>query len=99
MLRGFSENISHLRREKKMSQRTVANLLGISQALLSHYENGLREPGLEFVVSLAKLYEVSCDYLLGTTKAPQPSALLAKSDYDDIAKQLDFLARQLSPQE
>ena len=49
MARGFSETMSALRKERGASQRTAAAELGISQALLSHYENGAREPGLEFV--------------------------------------------------
>ena len=49
MTRGFSETMSELRRKKGASQRTAAADLGISQALLSHYENGAREPGLDFV--------------------------------------------------
>ena len=36
-------------RKKGISQRKAAKELGISQALLSHYENGIREPGLAFV--------------------------------------------------
>ena len=44
MTRGFSETMSELRRKKGASQRTAAADLGISQALLSHYENGAREP-------------------------------------------------------
>ena len=40
MTRGFSETMSELRRKKGASQRTAAADLGISQALLSHYENG-----------------------------------------------------------
>ena len=40
MARGFSETMSELRRKKGASQRTAAADLGISQALLSHYENG-----------------------------------------------------------
>ena len=46
----FSRTLSLLRQEKGVSQRTAAGVLGISQALLSHYENGIREPGLAFVV-------------------------------------------------
>ncbi|MEG2652431.1 MAG: helix-turn-helix transcriptional regulator, partial [Ruthenibacterium sp.] len=34
-------------------------------ALLSHYEKGIRECGLDFVVRVADYYNVSCDYLLG----------------------------------
>ena len=50
MPRTFSEAMSALRREQGLSQRKAASELHISQALLSHYENGAREPGLEFVV-------------------------------------------------
>ena len=42
----FSRTLSLLRRERGVSQRTAAMDLGISQALLSHYENGIREPGV-----------------------------------------------------
>ena len=61
----FASRLSLLRQEKKLSQRKGAQSLGVSQALLSHYENGVREPGLEFVVKASRFYGVSCDYLLG----------------------------------
>ena len=60
----FSRTLSLLRQEKGVSQRTAAGVLGISQALLSHYENGIREPGLAFVVKACDYYGVSADYLL-----------------------------------
>ena len=61
----FPRVISLLRREKHLSQKQAAAELGISQALLSHYEKGIRECGLDFVARLADYYGVSCDYLLG----------------------------------
>jgi len=67
MLGSFARTISLLRREKGISQRVAAGELGVSQALLSHYENGQREPGLSFVVKAADFYGVSADYLLGRT--------------------------------
>ena len=70
MTRGFSETMSELRRKKGASQRTAAADLGISQALLSHYENGAREPGLDFVCRACEYYGVSADYLLGRTVEP-----------------------------
>ena len=54
----FSRTLSLLRQEKGVSQRTAAGVLGISQALLSHYENGIREPGLTFVVKACDYYGV-----------------------------------------
>ena len=70
MTRRFSETMSELRRKKGASQRTAAADLGISQALLSHYENGAREPGLDFVCRACEYYGVSADYLLGRTDEP-----------------------------
>lgn len=61
----FADILSELRRERNLSQRRVAGDLGISQALLSHYENGLREPRLEFVARVCDYYDVSADYMLG----------------------------------
>ena len=70
MARGFSETMSALRRDRGLSQRAAASALGISQALLSHYENGAREPGLAFVCRACDYYGVTADYLLGRTDDP-----------------------------
>ena len=70
----FSQALSHLRHEKGISQRLAAQELGVSQALLSHYENGIREPGLAFVVKACDYYQVSADYLLGRTSDRSGSA-------------------------
>lgn len=61
----FSRILTLLRKEKKISQKVAAADLNVSQALLSHYEKGIRECGLAFVVKAAKYYDVSADYLLG----------------------------------
>lgn len=63
----FPRIITFLRKERGLSQKQVAADLEISQALLSHYEKGIRECGLDFLVKAADYFEVSCDYLLGRT--------------------------------
>lgn len=65
MSQEFSRIITLLRKERRITQKEAAAELGISQALLSHYEKGIRECGLDFVVRVADFYGVSCDYLLG----------------------------------
>lgn len=67
MNNNFSRIITLLRKERGCSQKKAAAELGVSQALLSHYEKGIRECGLDFVVKIADYYNVSCDYLLGRT--------------------------------
>ena len=49
----FSRIITKLRKQKGLSQKDAAKELGISQSLLSHYEKGIRECGLEFLVKTA----------------------------------------------
>ncbi len=61
----FPKIISDLRKSKGISQKQAAIDLGVSQALLSHYEKGIRECGLDFLIKLSAYYEVSCDELLG----------------------------------
>jgi len=52
----FSQTLRKLREDKKISQKSVSQDLGISQALLSHYEKGVRECGLSFLIKAAKYY-------------------------------------------
>ena len=91
----FSKSIYELRHAKKLSQRLVSQDLGISQALLSHYENGVRQPKLGFVRKIASYYGVSSDDLLGcvTTDARQQLPCEARlisviSELMDFAEQL-----------
>ena len=63
-----SEILSKMRKERGVSQKKAAADLGISQALLSHYEKGIRECGLDFVIKCSKYYGVTTDYLLGVSE-------------------------------
>lgn len=89
MASSFSANLSALRKEKGISQSEAAKGLGISQALLSHYERGIRECGLDFLIRAAKFYSVSCDYILGISKSRDNSGY----NYDNprINKIFDLL--------
>lgn len=78
MKKEFGRTLSNLRKKKGLSQKDAAAKLGISQALLSHYEKGIRECGLEFVVRAADYYEVSADYLLGRSSDMTQNAVLAE---------------------
>ena len=68
----FPRIMALLRKERGLSQKAVAGELGISQALLSHYEKGVRECGLDFLVRSAVFYGVSTDYLLGASSERRP---------------------------
>ncbi len=78
MVNDFNRIIILLRKEKGVTQKKAAQDLGVSQALLSHYEKGIRECGLDFVVRVANYYNVSCDYLLGRSAERSGVTLLAE---------------------
>ena len=78
----FPRMMTLLRKERGISQKKAATDLHISQALLSHYEKGIRECGLDFVVAAADYYGVSCDYLLGRT-ADKTGSMIAVEEIPD----------------
>ena len=81
--KSFNQNLCELRRKKKISQRQVAEDLEISQSLLSHYEKGVREPGLDFLVRAAKYYGVSTDSILGCEQ-PEDAILSVLKEVLDL---------------
>ena len=91
MATDFSRTLSMLRKEQGISQRKVAAALGISQALLSHYENGIREPRLGFVIKVCDYYHVSADYLLGRTLDREGTTIAAEDLYDSSAEKGNVL--------
>ena len=80
----FATKISALRREKGISQKKAAEDLEISQALLSHYEKGIRECNLDFVRKIASYYSVTADYLLGLSDT--------KQGFNEIFENTDLLS-------
>ena len=88
----FSRSLALLRRERGVSQRSAAKELGISQALLSHYENGAREPGLAFVRRACDYYNVSADFLLGRSMSRDGTNIIeAEELYDASAEKGNVL--------
>lgn len=83
MDKNFPIILTELRKEKGLSQKEAAAKLGISQALLSHYEKGIRECGQSFLIKVADFYGVSCDYLLGRTKDRNELDVLANEILHD----------------
>lgn len=81
MERSFPVILCELRKERGLSQKEAAAKLGVSQALLSHYEKGIRECGQSFLIKVADFYGVTCDYLLGRTATKN-----YRGGLDDIAE-------------
>lgn len=64
----FNNKIEELRKEKKLSQRELAKLVGTSQANISRWEMGMTEPSIIECWKLADYFGVSIDFLCGRTE-------------------------------
>ena len=61
------KRIKDLREDHDLYQKDVAKLLGISQQYYSEYEKGKRTIPIQHLITLAKFYETSIDYIVGLT--------------------------------
>ncbi|MBQ7164885.1 MAG: helix-turn-helix transcriptional regulator [Clostridia bacterium] len=61
----FAERLKELRSEANVGQVELALAIGVSKGIISLWENGLREPKLSNLISLAEYFDVSLDYLAG----------------------------------
>lgn len=74
---GFSRLLKELRAEKKVTQKELAEIFGISTTCYAGYEQGYREPSFDILKKIAQYFDVSADYLLGLSDelgAPVSSA-------------------------
>ena len=68
--------IAALRREAGMSQAQLAQVLQVSPSAVGMYEQGHREPSADTLVELARIFQVSVDYILTGTPAPREEQAL-----------------------
>lgn len=61
----FTERLKELRQEKGLSQEQLAKATGFSNSAISYWETGERIPNALAIITLAKFFGVSTDYLLG----------------------------------
>ncbi|HIS27107.1 MAG TPA: helix-turn-helix transcriptional regulator [Candidatus Pullilachnospira intestinigallinarum] len=61
----YLERIKDLRQDHNLTQKQIAQKLGIAQNTYSQYENGVNGLPVEILIALCKLYNVSADYILG----------------------------------
>lgn len=61
----LGKNLKELRLERGYTQKQVAEMLNINSVTYLHYEKDQREPPLSLLADMAKLYDVSVDFILG----------------------------------
>ena len=61
----FSERLKEIRKSKGVTQKAMAEYLGVLEQSYQMYEYGKREPNHETTIKLADFFDVSLDYLMG----------------------------------
>lgn len=64
------KNLKLLRQKYGLSQSDLASILNLSQQSIYKYENGISEPSIETLISLATYFDTSVDYLIGNIPNP-----------------------------
>lgn len=61
----FGEKLRELRKQKHMTQQILGDRLGVTKAMISAYEQGMRYPSYDVLIGIANIFGVTTDYLLG----------------------------------
>ena len=61
----YAERMRNLRQDHDLSQKTIADMLGVAKTTYSQYELEKRPMPIDYLVALCKFYNVSADYMLG----------------------------------
>lgn len=66
----FNDNLKRTRLKRGLSQKEVAEKIGVAKSTYSLYESGNREPNVETIKKISEILDVSADTLLGLEDAP-----------------------------
>ncbi len=80
----FNENLKNARERKGMSQKDVAEEIGVAKSTYSLYESGNREPNVKTIKKIADALNVSADDLLGLND--EPVTIAAHFDGDEYTE-------------
>lgn len=84
----LGEKIKSLRKSKNMTQKDLADRIGVSKSIISSYESGIRYPSYDVLVKMARIFHVSTDYLLGIEKKRVLDASALTDDEIEAIKNL-----------
>ncbi len=68
----YYQRLKDIREDHDLTQRQVADVLGMEQSNYAKYENGKNMMGIDKYIKLAKFYNISLDYLTGMINSPRP---------------------------
>ena len=68
----YAERMRNLRQDNDLSQKKVADMLGVAQTTYSQYELEKRPMPIDYLIALCKFYNVSAEYMLGLSNRKNP---------------------------
>lgn len=68
----YMPNLKQYREEKGLSQKELGDMVGVSEASISNYERGIREPSFDTLCALADIFDVSLDMLIRGKEKDRP---------------------------
>lgn len=80
----FGNRLMELRKSEKLTRDELAKELSMSVNTLRNYENGLREPGHQFVIQMAKRFHVTTDFILGVTNDVKSSPVSKEPEAEEL---------------
>lgn len=90
----MGEKLRSLRTEKKLTQKQVADRIGLAISAVSSYESGSRYPSYDALIKLARIFHVSTDYLLGMTDKRNIDVTGLSDDEIEVVSQLVEMLRR-----
>ena len=94
---GFGNILKSLRKKAGLTQKQLAEKMGVTASVVSYYELSERTPSPETLIKLANIFHVSTDYLLGIKKNPDEKldiSGLGKNEIDLLQNLIDVLQNQ-----
>ena len=90
----MGDKLRSLRIEKKLTQKQVADRIGLAISAVSSYESGSRYPSYDALIKLARIFHVSTDYLLGMTDKRNIDVTGLSDDEIEVVSQLVEMLRR-----
>ena len=91
----LGEKLKALRTAKKMSQKELAERIGIAKSVISFYESGDRFPSYDVLIKIARIFNVTTDYLLDVERERTVNVSgLSEEDIAAVTTVIDALKRK-----
>lgn len=91
----FGNTLKSLRQKNNWTQTKLAQKLCLTKSVISAYENNIRMPSYDVLISIAKIFDVTTDYLLGLEQKMEIDfSGLTKDEIDALMNLISAMKRK-----